>query len=242
MMTAERLAPPTTTGNPREYDTGSEYQRLSRLTRILAAYAVLITIAFLIEAVMIWTLFPLKTIVPQFVYFSDKTEQIVTVEPGQVSRDTADLIVEKQLRQVVQFRETINCIDESDRYAWLQRVSDADSFQAFRKMMDPQNNTESPIKSYCQNDMAREVYISSVYPNSYADNIWTVDFITTDRKVDQVIGRKERVATVAFKIGKLSTNPTHAAENPIGMTVIGYQARNRAAETPTETPVPEQTQ
>jgi type IV secretory pathway component VirB8 len=99
-------------------------------------------------------------------------------------------------------------------------------------MMDPQANQDSPIKSYCQNDMAREVYISSVYPNSYADNIWTVDFITTDRKVDQVIARQERVATIAFKIGKLATNTTHAAENPIGMTVTGYQARDRVAEQP----------
>lgn len=219
---------PRVTGNPRQYDTGSEYTRLVALTRVLTAYSVMVTIAFVIAAATIWSLFPLKTIVPQFVYFLDKREQIVTVEPGKVTKTTADLIIEKQLRQLVQFRETINCIDEGDRYAWIQRVSDLKTFQAFQSMMDPNTSADSPIKSYCQNKMAREVYISGVYPNNYADGIWTVDFITTDRKVDTVIARTERIATIEFTITPLETNDEHADSNPIGMTVTGYQARNRA--------------
>lgn len=225
-----RMTLPSVAGNPRQYDTGSEYTRLVALTRILSAYSILVTVAFLIAAATIWTLFPLKTIVPQFVYFSDKREQVVTVEPGNVSQNTADLIIKKQLEGYVVDRETINCIDEGDRYARLQRLSDTETFRAFKSMMDPNVNTQSPIKSYCQNNMAREIHVESVIPNNYAEGIYTVDFITTDRKVDNVLSRKERVATIQYTISKLETNGEHAAENPVGMTIIGYQTADRNTE------------
>nr|WP_298689477.1 type IV secretion system protein [uncultured Dongia sp.] len=225
---------PRISGNLRQYDTGSAYNRVAAANRVLMSYSIIVTIAFVIAAATIWSLFPLKTIVPQFVYFSDKREQIVTVEPGRVSKDTADLLIEKQLKQLVQYRETINCIDEGDRYAWIQRVTDLQTFVAFKSMMDPNANAKSPIKSYCQNNMAREVYISAVYPNNYGAGIWTVDFVTTDRKVDEVIDRKDRIATIEFTISPLDTSPDRADENPIGMTVTGYQARDRAAEQPTD--------
>src|SRR5215211_5107469 len=97
-MTMEGSSP-VVAGNPRRLDTGNDYDRLQRYARVVTGYSAMITVAFAALGGFTWSLFPLKEIVPQFVYFSDKREQIVTVDARNVSKETRDILTEKLLRQ-----------------------------------------------------------------------------------------------------------------------------------------------
>lgn len=232
-MTTE--APAVVNGNPRRLDTGNDYDRLQRYARVVTGYSAMITVAFAALGGFTWSLFPLKEIVPQFVYFSDKREQIVTVDARNVSKETRDILTEKLLRQYVTERETINNIDEKVRYMRLARLSEGKVWGAFRQRMDPENKT-SPLRTYREAGMTREVHVETVTPSAYAQGIYTVDFVAVDRKGGDEIKRQVLVATIQVGFQPLALTPETVEENPIGLTVHGYEIRSRDLTQPTQEP------
>lgn len=217
---------PTLSGNPRPLDSGNDYDRIQRYSRIVTGYACLITVAFVAQTGFTWSLFPLKEIVPQFVYFSDSRDQVVSVDARNVSRDTRDLIAEKLIREYVTDRETINQVDDRVRYPRVQRFSSATNFAAFRKQFDPKN-PDSPLRSYYDNGMSREIHIEIVTPTSYKEGIYAVDFVAIDRKGEMEVSRKLFTASLQVEYGQIKTKPEWASENPIGLTIGEYTIRNR---------------
>jgi len=217
---------PILSGNPRPLDTGNDYDRMQRYSRVVTGYACLITVAFLAQTGFTWSLFPLKQIVPQFVYFSDSRDQVVSVDARNVSRDTRDLIAEKLIREYVIDRETIDKADAAIRYQRVDRFSSAINFAAFRKQFDPKN-PDSPLRAYYDNGMSREVHIEVVTPTSYKEGIYAVDYVAIDRQGEQEIARKTFTASIQVEYQPLKTKPEWASENPIGITIKEYTIRVR---------------
>ncbi len=218
--------PPVLSGNPRLLDTGNDYDRLQRYSRAVTGYAFAATLAFAAMTAFAMSMFPLKTIETKFVYFSDAREQVVSVDSRRISPDTRALIAEKLIRGYVVDRESINKVDDKLRYPRVDRFSSTMNFADFRKRMDPKN-PDSPLRSYYENNMTREIHIEVVTPTSYKEGIYAVDFVAIDRKGEQEVGRKILTAILQVKYQPIETRPEWAAENPIGLTVENYTIRVR---------------
>lgn len=218
--------PPIVSGNPRPLDTGNDYDRLQRYSRLVTGYACLTTVAFLAMTGFCWSLFPLKQIVPQFVYFSDAKEQVVSVDARHISRDTRDLLTEKLIREYIVDREMINNVDEKVRYKRVQRFSAPDIFEKFHNQMDP-TSANSPLRKYREGGVTREIHIETVSPTSYTEGIYAVDYLTIDRKLDQEVARNSWRATVKVGFPPIETHPDIASENPIGLIVERYSLAGR---------------
>ncbi|HVJ35206.1 MAG TPA: type IV secretion system protein [Terriglobia bacterium] len=217
---------PVVSGNLRRLDTGNDYDRLQRYSRLVTGYAVMMTVGFTFLGGFTWSLFPLKQIVPQFVYFSDARDQVVSVDARHISRDTRDLLAENLIRAYVTDRETINNVDERVRYPRLQRFSAVNVFGSFRKLMDP-SSPNSPLKKYRDAGMTRETHIEAVTPTSYREGIYAVDFVVIDRKGPDEVARKTYTASVQVSYKPIETHPDIASENPIGLQVEAYSIRER---------------
>jgi len=218
---------PIVSGNPRRLDSGNDYDRLQRFARIATGVSAVLAVTVAVQTVFLWSLFPLKQYIPQFVTFSDKREQVVTVDTRHISRETRDLLTEGLLRGYVQDRETINDIDGGVRYPRVQRFSTNEVYQIFRARMDPNFNPKSQITEYKNNGMVRNIYIEAVVPTSYREGIYAVDYYTEDLKDGELIARKAFTATVTVIFPPTEVRAEWASENPIGLAVARYDIRPR---------------
>ena len=224
-------------GNPIRHDNGNAYDRLAFMARLVTGYAAVVTVAFVALAGFTISLFPLKEIRPQFVMWSDKREQVVTVEAGTVSRETRDIIAEKLLRQYVLARETINHVDEADRYTFVARLSARPVFEFFEGYMNPSKST-SPLRAFAAAKMTRETHVTDVYPTIYGDGIYSVEYTAIDRRAHEEVGRAHWVATVQVEYQALRTKNEFVTDNPIGLTVTGFEIRQREMSAPAALPLP----
>jgi type IV secretory pathway component VirB8 len=109
---------------------------------------------------------------------------------------------------------------------------------AFRQRMDPENKT-SPLRTYREAGMTREIHVETVTPSAYAQGIYTVDFVAVDRKGGDEIKRQVLVATIQAGFAPLELTPETVEENPIGLTIHGYEICSRDLTQPTQDPLNE---
>ena len=189
------------------------------LERNIKQYMFLLNIVFAIVivflAILIIILLPLKEKKPYLVFFSDTQSNFVRVEPANIDIRGDEALLKGILTSYVLKRETINRIDDVQRYEEIRMQSSSKVWTTFSALV-AQNGS-----IYSTNGIYREIKI--VNSSILSANVATVDFIAkivSDASGEQ--GYKRYRATLAYDFRNQELNFDSLPKNPTGFIVSEY--------------------
>lgn len=173
-----------------------------------------------ILVVAIIFMFPLKEKKPYLMFFSNAEQNFVRVMPigGKITGEEA--LLKTLVASYVTKRETINRIDDSDRYKDIELQSTPMVWDNFVRIIKEKNSI------YRQDTITRKIKINNIsfVVNNANAQIAQVDFIAELFKE----GKKEKVeayrATIDFTLAKneKSNQAKNLERNPVGFFVKAY--------------------
>ena len=120
--------------------------------------------------------------------------KVVRVEKGNLGETKQSLLRSVSLRNYVSWRETLNHIDENDRWKKVRLMSSRDTYRVFFNMMNPDVNKRSPYANKAYN---RKIEIITDYPIS--DGVHRVEFYATDTISGETHPSKRFVAVIRYQ-------------------------------------------
>ena len=199
-------APPTV--EQPETSDSSYLRRLEKSVALLSKIASVSVFSVVGSFCVVLSLLPLKKTETVFVSLKDG-QQMVRLLPQEIDRTTKEEYIRSVLFEYIEKRETINFVDESERFAWLQAFTHP---QWFRLFADHMNSSE----------LTREIAIQTLEKIPDTDHIWRAEYIATDRKSGQRVRSKSFVATFKAYTTPILTDQTKTGLNPFGLIVENY--------------------
>src|SRR5690349_4918318 len=150
-------------------DTGQPYRAAWWLTWIFAVGFVVSMLGNVMLGAVIVRMLPLKEVVPMLLTTSDRTNQVVRVEPWETRTQGRQLLVETLVKRYVELRETIDLHTEVPRWQEVSWLSSDDVWGDFRKLMD-KSNPDSPFEKRKKDRVTRDVkarLVAEVSPDVY---------------------------------------------------------------------------
>lgn len=198
----------------------SYLRRLEKSVNILTKIAAVSVFAVIGSFSTILALFPLKKTETVFVSMKDG-QQMVRLLPQEIDRTTKEEYIRSVLFEYIRKRETINFVDEGERFAWVQAFTHPQWFKLFAGHMNS-SNPDSPLLYYAKNELTRDIYVQTLEAIPDTDHIWRAEYIATDRKSGQNVRTKSFVATFKAYTTAIQTDRTKASLNPFGLIVENY--------------------
>lgn len=191
------------------------------LERNLRAYLFILNIIFAVIIVLLVLLFffllPLKETKPYLVFFSDSQNNFVRVEPANYDIRADEALLKGILAGYVLKRETINRINDIERYEEIRTQSNSKVWNTFNALVSQANSI------YSNKGIYREIKIinSSILSSSVA----TVDFTATI--INEGAGKAEKLfkryrATLNYAFTEQELNFDSLPNNPTGFIVNEY--------------------
>ncbi|MFN7755046.1 MAG: VirB8/TrbF family protein [Holosporales bacterium] len=185
-------------------------------------FALAFTVSMLLNVVLAFTLsvlMPLKRVEPFLLTFSDKSQQIVRVEP--ISKDASgfQLLIESMANEFVKIREEVIFDEQEQQRRWTQyirpRVPQRD-FEAFLKEMA---DVYPKLR-----DAGLGQTVEIVRTQRVSQNTIEVYFDVTavDRR-GTVKSRDSWIARISFGFRQQAVSLSEQYLNPLGFTVLNYQ-------------------
>jgi len=172
----------------------------------------------LVLASVIYTLVPLKRVEPMLLTFSDKSDQIVRIEPFSRGTTGFEIMQEKMLRDYVEFREEIEPSNEEMALRWgkaMRYMSTDNVYRDFTRQKQPL------LEQARQRDIIREIKIYNVQDLNRRTVL--VDFVAVDYDAArQPISEKRWRATVQYGFFADEVVLEDRFINPIGFKVTRY--------------------
>lgn len=155
------------------------------------------------------------------IYEVDKTaHKIVRVEKGDLGQTKESLLRSVAFRDYVQWRETINHIDEKDRWKKVKLMSNNSVYKNFFNLMNPKVN---PNSVFANKKFTRRIEIINDYPIS--TNVHRVEFYSTDTIDGEVYPTQRFVAVFKYSTSEAYVSYEDRFINISGVKVINYQIR-----------------
>lgn len=200
-------------------DTG--YRQATRnnvlLSRVIIAQSVGI-VALIIGYVF---LFPLKTTEWLVYEFSSSNNTFVRVAKAGQEIQAKEALTSMLLREYVMQRETINRVDEPDRYASVMAKSGSRVANEFQTTY---SGDKSPLKI---DGFKRAVVINRDSKIGSGDGLHQVEFTTTDTiNGDRPVSR-EWVASIAYTWQAQEVRADKLTFNPTGIVITQYSLAQR---------------
>lgn len=216
----------TVVDNPILYHDGHYTRHLSHVIRLLLSVVGMLIGAFI--GVVIWniSLYPLKEKVTEYIVWGDG--QYMHVEKGRISTDTAELLLEEDIKKYVEWRETIDHTTEGRRFNWVKAHTHPDWFKPWAEFMSTAN-PKSPLELYRREEKSRAVYVSSLVKTS-TPNEYQVEATFMDRKFGHEVGRSNWVIVLRAKRENIDGSSELGRLNPLGSIVRNYDARPRSVQ------------
>lgn len=188
-------------------------------------YIVIIGISLIINiilAIAVMQLLPLYRVVPFFVTFSDRADQIVRIEPPTGNLQGLDVLTDASVREYVSLRHTISDDPQRTIDSWggkVRLMSTNDVYNAFL------NETKPVYDSLTERKFTRSIIINSVLrtgPQSYQ-----VEFDAIDRRIGSGLtdsGEERRTFVANLRVANIPQNTSYQNRflNPLGFTVGAY--------------------
>lgn len=181
-------------------------------------------------SVSVLQLLPLYRVVPFFVTFSDKADQIVRIEPPTGKIDSLDLMTQKEVESYITKRYTISNDPQETIDRWQAHVMRRSSQSVSQ---DFETETKPVYAQLTDRRMTRSVEVLAV---SKADQrgLWRVEFMVTDRRLGTGLtdgGEEKRTFIAQMRIANLPQNVAYNDRflNPLGFTVIEYSVAAKRA-------------
>ena len=165
-------------------------------------------------------LLPLKQTETVFVSMTDGA-QIVRLLPEQIDRSTLEQYIRSTLTEYVEKRETINFVDDDERFKWVQTFTHPQWFRLFAEHMSS-GNPDSPLVYYAKNELTRDVFVQSLEQIPDADGVWRAEYVATDRKSGVKVRTKTFVATFKARLASIEASAAKTGINPFGLIVENY--------------------
>lgn len=206
----------------REYDTGSENRRL-RWTAYTLAFAVsMLCLAVVALSLALYGLMPLKTVKPMLLTVSDRSDQVVHVEPFSQGTHGFRLLTEKLVRDYVRTAHTIVPDGSAMRELWGRRLFRFSSPAVFTRLREL---FEAPAQAMVDDGLSRGVEILGdprLIEQSGGRLYWQVSFETIDTRVTEELDRQSWVASLIVEFLPQQVTFEDRYINPIGFQVTGY--------------------
>ena len=201
-------------------NSASYLRRLEKSVAVLSKIAGASVFATVGSFCAVLALLPLKQTETVFVSMKDG-QQMVRLLPQEIDRTTKEEYLRSVLFDYIRKRETINFVDEGERFAWVQAFTHPQWFKLFAEHMNS-SNPDSPLVYYAKNELTRDVYVQSLESIPGTDHVWRAEYIATDRKSGQSVRTKSFVATFKAYTAAVQTDRTKASLNPFGLIVENY--------------------
>ena len=136
-------------------------------------------------------------------------------------------LMEKFARRYVLTRETVNLVDDVDRFDWVRRNSSVAVWRNFEKAMLRDGFYDSAV----QNETTWTIEIATVWQNDEANiQVWSLEII----KTHYLAGRKQATPeawVVELKMDRdgAARTPEQVLDNPASLFVKNYSARPKEA-------------
>ncbi|EAK0768197.1 type IV secretion system protein [Campylobacter lari] len=175
---------------------------------ILSSIVILLALAIIFIA-------PLKEVKPYLVFFSDGETNFVRVEQAGMDMRADENLLKSILAGYVKKRETINRIDDSERYEEIRLQSKKNVWDTFANLV------KTPNSIYTTKGLYRNIEIINV--SIFNKNVATIDFIAkiTNRDATENNFKKYR-ATMYFDFQPIEITYNSVPKNPTGFIVEQY--------------------
>ena len=188
-----------------------------RLERNIKAYMLYIIIIFAVIIVMlaaaIMFLAPFKEVKPYLVFFSEPSTNFVRVEQANFNVRADEALLKSILAGYVKKRETINRIDDIQRYEEIRIQSEKRVWDTFSKLVKNKDSI------YTTRNLYRDIEIINV--SVLSANIATIDFVAVIKKESEKNSKKYR-ATLEYDFQKMEMTYDSIPKNPTGFIVKQY--------------------
>jgi type IV secretory pathway component VirB8 len=180
-----------------------------------------------VQAVAIMQLIPLYRVVPFFVTWSDKSDQVVRVEPPTGNLKSLAILEEANVREYVTMRNTITDDPQRTIYQWGTIVRLMSSKPVYDQFLAETKPVYDALK---ERRFTRSVSLKSVL--KIQNGYWQVEFDVIDRRIGSGLtdGGDERrtfVAQLRAQNVEQSISYDNRFLNPLGFTVTAYTVASK---------------
>lgn len=188
----------------------------------LTVVAIILVISNVFFAAIAAKEFQRKEKTPEPIIFEVDTSahKIVRVEKGNLGATKQSLLRSVTLRDYVFDRETINHIDEGDRWKKIRLMSNRKVWADFQALMDPEINKQSVLLN---KKFKRKVEIITDYPIDHNQNIHRVEFYATDFINDERFPPQRYVAVIQYSVSDAFVSYQDRFINIDGLMVVRYE-------------------
>lgn len=174
---------------------------------ILSLIIILLIIGFIV-------LLPLKQKEPYIVFFSNADTNFVRVEQANYNIRADEALLKSIIATYLINRETINRIDDIERYEKVRQQSTKEVWNTFQRIVMQDDSI------YSSEDVYREVKIINL---SVLDKkVANIDFISQISKNGEKEPTKRYRATIGYTFENQEISFDSVPENPSGFKVTGY--------------------
>lgn len=159
-------------------------------------------------------LLPLKEKKPYLMFFSNAEQNFVRVLPIGEQIRGEDALIKTLIASYVSKRETINRIDDTNRYLDVREQSSAKVWDSFSEIIKSKDSV------FQEERYTRKIIIKNVA--IIADQIAQVDYISEDFKDKDLETTKAFRATLQFDFDSQVMKASDVARNPLGFIVTKY--------------------
>lgn len=180
-----------------------------------------------VQAVGIMQLIPLYRVVPFFVTFSDKSDQVVRIEPPTGNLRSLAILEEANVREYVTMRNTITDDPQRTLYQWgtiVRLMSAKPVYDQFLAETKPVFDTLKERK------FTRSISIKSLL--KIQNGYWQVEFDVIDRRMGSGLtdsGDERRTFVAQLRAQNVEQAITYDNRflNPLGFTVTAYTVASK---------------
>lgn len=182
----------------------------------------------ILEGIAITMMLPGYKVVPVFVTFSDKADQVVRIEPPSGRLQSIDILAEQYVRDYIVMRHTITTDKAETIDRWGTRVRLMSTETAYSRFLE---ETRPIYEEMEKGNFTRTIKVNSVLKTQ--PGFYQVEFESFDRKQGQGLADTEDTRNVwiaQLRIGYIPRNVSYQQRNlnPFGFTVFEYSvARKR---------------
>lgn len=190
-----------------------------RTNRVLVFAVIGLSFVTIVQASAIAVLSDLKEMVPLPIQVEGKA--FYKILPIYSDKQAETLAKEAFVRRYVLERETLNLVDETARWTWVQRVSHANVWNPFHRKMKDDKVYEEALNS----DITRHIEINDSAQMRDNTDQWIVDYTLHQYRTGERVGKPTKHRAV-FQLGKLAdkNQPSKAElwDNPLRLRVDAY--------------------
>lgn len=203
------------------YDERNDPNFVFSMERNLRQYLFLMNIVFaliiIIMVVLLIFLLPLKEKQPYLVFFSEPATNFVRVEPANYDIRADEALLKGIIAGYIKKRETINRVDDIERYEEVRMQSSSKVWQTFNALIVQSGSIYSTKNIY------RDIKI--INSSILSENVATVDFVATiiyEGAGESKQDFKRYRATLKYDFKKQEINFDSLPSNPTGFVINEY--------------------